>query len=249
MHIAQMGDWARALSQYFPHILGQFQEYHFTVTTPKYNIDQLLIHHENPSSLKEQIFLKEAELTDFEHPTLSQLYARLFAQDQYELDLADDHFVFYVHTKGVSKYAAGKNGNSGAKLHFENWRKYLIDNILVTQEKICNALFNGYDVAGCLLVEDTVTDRAFFNKKQFFAGNHWAARVSYLKTLEPYEAFLRRYKAYALKNRTEHRFAAELWIGTNFDRAKVYTTDQVQLSIKDNGIGKLVRILRNYKSE
>lgn len=102
----------------------------------------------------------------------------------------------YLHTKGVSQ---PKN-----KFKFR-WREYIHIHFLRHWKKMATQLFaSNFNTCGALFLRDTENYCLTLNKPfEYFAGNIWMAKNSYIRSLVEYKKYI-----------TESdRYLAESWIG------------------------------------
>jgi len=99
---------------------------------------------------------KSTDLTQYEYPTLQELYDRCHAPE--------DCYVYYCHTKGVSYKSNQKS---------DIWRKWMLD-YTIKDWKRCIKGLEKYNACGFTR-----------HRSAFFSGNYWWAKSIYIKTL-PY---------------------------------------------------------------
>lgn len=115
----------------------------------------------------------------FEWPTFEQIYKD--AQNS-------EHDIWYVHTKGVSNCRS--DVPDWIQHNIRSWRGVMSYHIM-ERHRACKELLKEYDAVGPLYVVDGL---------QYFAGNFWWTKSSYIRTL---------------KTPSGTRNEAETWIGTN----------------------------------
>lgn len=139
---------------------------------------------------------------DYEIPTIIEI--------KKDADKAvEDHYVLYLHHKGVTKLGSEPEADfRAALLHYYvgNWRHFV------------KALDLGYDTAGI----------NWFNGNNIYPGNYWWANSKYLKNLQNLELPSKVGKIKQLKDvnaydQSWYRADAEYWIGTGSPR--YYTID------------------------
>ena len=115
-----------------------------------------------------------SKLNQWEYPTLKTLWEKCRASDE-------EFYVYYCHTKGVSY---------GPNIKSDTWRHAMATATLSNWKDCVKVLDSGQNTCGIM------------RTKNYYAGNFWWARASYIRTLK--RPIL-----------TGNRYAHETWINTS----------------------------------
>lgn len=175
MHVAQMNHWKEVIWEQ----AGKIMRHGLLAATKKIYVGVLgeVVDLSLPVEFmaKVEVIRLGPKFDLFEFPTLQKLY---------EVALAVDCDVWYVHTKGVSNL-----GNDQK----DNWRRFM-EYFVLEHWDYCRSFLPEKDVAGILW--------AFRDQRWIFAGNFWWATSEYVRKLPS-----------VLSLNVQDRFSAEDWIG------------------------------------
>lgn len=125
----------------------------------------------------------------------------------------NDCYILYIHTKGVSL----------PKDDFrQNWRKRLIEKVIMENETCISLLNEGCDIAGCgwkeklngrTLIEVLKKEGYMAAAYSHYSGNLWWANSEYIKKLPSMEKIKDKYDKYKKDDFLEYRTQCEFWIG------------------------------------
>lgn len=119
-------------------------------------------------------------------------------------------YIFYQHQKG-SSHAQGSDYSSLAG----RWRHRMMFHCVTNWHQCVADLESGFEAVGA----HWLTGQGWDHSQHYFAGNQWAARASYLKTLP--SIFLRE----RIKNdgisALSSRYESEVWIGNGARLPKI----------------------------
>ena len=225
-HAAQMGDWEDAYDQYQLSLLESA-----LINSPASNQYQVTFCSCRTFKPVPSRMIYKIDKGNYEHDSMSMLSQNVLLND-----LESNDTITYIHLKGVSKPDSW---------HAKEWREYLLNHF------VSKPIQTEADLSGVLFFEDRLTDQQFTGgkPKKYFAGNHWTAKVSYLRTLEPYDSYLARYKEHVEKHGGEHRFAAEMWVGSGItEDTKLNVMDNTHF-IHDRGNAGIPNLIRHIKTK
>jgi hypothetical protein len=155
-------------------------------------------------NIEPRIVFKSNDFSNFEHQML--LYI-----DQ--MSRKEDGVTLYFHTKSVS---------DPENRFRKRWARYMnIEFLYQWREHLKKLLTSGNNCLGPLFLCDENLTYSTGRSVQYFAGNCWMAKNSYLRTLQSYEELMK----------GQDRHSAEYWIGDG--EISPYLIDQTApLSVK-----------------
>lgn len=141
------------------------------------------------NSDKAELISVTTDPSKFEYPALSFLHRK---------SMAENCFLYYFHTKGISYQAVGDTDKrfNKFKRNIESWRKMMEYFIFDKWQVAVNTLSSGYDTYGCYRLPPPPTPY------YLYAGNFWWSRSEYLRHLP----------MFSTEQLHEGRFYAEEWL-------------------------------------
>lgn len=111
---------------------------------------------------------------------------------------AEDCFIYYFHTKGISYYAGERTDRHFLALrrNIEAWRHMMEYFLFYKWQVAVNVLDEGYDTYGCYRLPP------YPKKYYLYAGNFWWVRSDYVRRLPPFPG----------QRIATDRFIAEEWL-------------------------------------
>lgn len=113
-----------------------------------------------------------------------------FALDNFKEHISDEDYMFYFHTKGVSRVNSSRPGK--ANKCYSEWRT-ILNHYTIDKWRINLKLLEEFTAVGCFMTRWPV---------HHFSGNFWWCNISYIMDLPD------------CKN---HYLAPEMWLGANFN--------------------------------